>query len=185
MALCCDRKQCISETSVKRLTELLTKFNGPTLILATRVALGPQHRPSHKTLQPVLHDWLKDLEGENSFTELAFDFEEYRPLHSASGMGEGGLVSLLLSCGVDIGSVDGYRRTALHYAARSGHEAVVELLLQGGAGIEMRDEDGATPLAHAIENGSKSVNKLLLARGAKADYLYEVDVGEFDTTPVV
>jgi hypothetical protein len=191
--LCCGRNQYIKETPVKRLAELLTEFNGPTLTLTTRVALRLQRHPFRKILQSALLDWLKYLEDENTFTEPAFDFEGesalteptfdfegYIALHLASSIGGESLVKLLLDCKANVNREDGNDRTALHYAAQSGHERVVELLIQKGTHIEIKDTNGATPLACAIENGSEAVIKLLLAIDARVDYDYKPSVSELN-----
>jgi Ankyrin repeats (3 copies) len=172
IALCCDKDQA----PIRGLTELLTKLNGPTLIMSTRVALGRENRQFH-VLSSVLHDWLKERDDENSLTKVQIDFENPSALSSACGMGEKGLVKLLLDCGVNV-NVKEAGRTPLHYAALSGDEAVVELLLRNGEEIENKDYGRGTPLAYAIEKGSEAVSRLLLAIGAKVHYYYMPAVSE-------
>jgi Ankyrin repeats (3 copies)/NACHT domain len=171
------------DQAVGRMAELLTIHKGPTLILSTRIALGLKNHQFQETLSPILRHLLKNLEGEKSFTELKFDVESNIALHSASKMGEKGLVKLLLDGGVNVNKKDYYSRTALHYAALHGHEAVVEQLLQTGADIEEKDKGGGTPLASAIENGYDVVIKLLLMKGAQVDYYYIPDVSDLHPDP--
>ncbi|KAH0538896.1 hypothetical protein FGG08_004552 [Glutinoglossum americanum] len=185
IALCCDNNQDV----IKRLAELLAKFNGPTLTLSTRVVLGLKRRrspeklqailshwfkdnPSHIVLPFVLHDSLKAYSYSSFIGRPEFDFESGLALCAASGAGEKELVKLLLTGGANVNAVDSERRAPLHYAARSGHEEVVEMLLQGEASIEMKDNVRGTPLASAIENGSRGVTKRLLERGANVNYHY-------------
>ncbi|KAI9764163.1 MAG: hypothetical protein M1840_008645 [Geoglossum simile] len=170
------------DQAVGRMAELLTIHKGPTLILSARVALGLNNHQFQETLSPIFH-WLKCLEGGNSFTELTFDFESDSALHSASGMGEKGLVKLLLDSGVNVRKEDLDKRTALHRAAFHGHEEVVEQLLQNGADIQKKDYGGGTPLASAIENGYDVVIKLLLMKGAKVGYDYIPNVSDLHPDP--
>jgi hypothetical protein len=152
VVLCCDTDQRIRKTPTKRLKEILTKLNGPTLTFSMRVALDTKNNPSRevsaailksllslKSLASVLRQWFRGSKSEYSFTERAFDFESDLAIHSASSEGE---------------------------------KELVTLLLDGGADIEKKVHGGCTPLARAIGNGHEAVIKLLLVKGAEVDYEY-------------
>ncbi|KAH0541605.1 hypothetical protein FGG08_003953 [Glutinoglossum americanum] len=179
-ALCYDK----DEAPVMKLAKLLIGFDGPTLTLSARVALGSENSQLQEMLSSVMHHCLESLKSEHFFTKLEFDFESDWALHSASKIGERGLIKLLLDCGADVNKSDDWERAALHHAARNGHEAVVEQLLQSGADIEKEDYGGGTPLASAIENGCEAVIKLLLTEGAKVNYYYVPNLVSGSSSPL-
>jgi len=60
------------------------------------------------------------------------------------------LVSLLVSRGIDINTIDESGRTALHYAAQCEKLDVMKYLVAKGADMYIVATDGCTPLGHAI-----------------------------------
>jgi hypothetical protein len=166
IALRCDKDQ---------LTALLAELHGAALTLSIRVALGTKVDPPDKVLSSVLNNWLKDLDGKGLFTELTFDFESDRALHSASFMGEEALVKLMLDAGANVNWGDhdnrseGYLATALHLAAKKGHEATVRLLLEYKADVNAKDNAERTALHLAAAEGHEAVVGLLLEHKADVD----------------
>jgi ankyrin repeat domain-containing protein 50 len=161
--LCCDTDLNMVQGYFNRLIEPLVKLRGTAFILSTRVALRLKNDQSDERLPNVLYNLLKYLKGE----ELAFDFDNYSALHSASEMGHKGLVRLLLDGGLDVNMRhEDNGLSALHVAAKEGQDQVARLLMEQGADVAAKDKNGWTALHWASRNGSKTVTKILLEKGA-------------------
>ena len=78
-------------------------------------------------------------------------------LHMAAGMGNRGMVTILIQAGMNINACDNYGHTPLYVAAsgffvqKFGFKAndVMTLLVEHGADLYHRDKNGETPLEHA------------------------------------
>jgi ankyrin repeat protein len=84
-------------------------------------------------------------------------------LHHAAGLGQEGVVGLLLASGVESDREDGDGMTALGLAASRGHVEVVRMLLHiAEQGVEAAPDKLADALQHAAYRGRGSVVALLL-----------------------
>ena len=92
-----------------------------------------------------------------------------KQLLRAVSVGDTRMVSLLLSAGVAIETVDSKRETALYKAAMNGREEVVNQLLAAGVEINKRASNGATPLFIAAMGGQAGIVSRLLRARANAD----------------
>ncbi len=89
------------------------------------------------------------------------------PLVAAAGLGDRGLVELMLDRGAEVMGADS-GRSALHAAAEKGYVETARLLLDRGAVVDSRDDGARTPLHLAAghdDYGAPTVT-LLIARGA-------------------
>lgn len=91
-------------------------------------------------------------------------------LHSAADLGNGAMVTLLLSAGSDCSIKNIKGMTPLHMAARQGHLHVVKLLVLAGASIEVAGFDRYFPLDFAITAGHYDMVAFLLDNGARLDH---------------
>jgi ankyrin repeat protein len=100
-------------------------------------------------------------------------------LHLSASMGSKSFMTLLLSAGIKIDSLDHHNRTALHIAAREGHEDVVKLLVSSGAAANLQDEDDYSPLHYACLEGHIAVSTILLGNGASVQARTDEDEDGF------
>ncbi|KAI4519561.1 ankyrin repeat protein, partial [Schizophyllum commune Tattone D] len=77
--------------------------------------------------------------------DVATQFEQYSPIHTAAMNGFQAIVALLLDSGVPLDDRSAYGCTALHIAAENGHVELVRMLLSRGSDHTVRERRGATP----------------------------------------
>lgn len=78
-----------------------------------------------------------------------------------------GFVKLILDCGFDINTEEGYHGTALYEACGDGFVEMVKLLIKRGADVNKLSTSGEhTPLHRAVRNNRKDIIKILLEAGA-------------------
>ncbi|KAJ6020216.1 ankyrin [Penicillium canescens] len=99
---------------------------------------------------------------------------EYSPLVTASWLGFGGIVTLLLRKGADINVGDDNVGMPLQAAAAKGHIEIVNLLLENGADIDETSDPYGTALTAASWHNHIDIVKLLLANLASVNSLYGV-----------
>lgn len=80
----------------------------------------------------------------------------------------------LVAAGIDPGSFDYDRRTALHIAASEGKINALQYLLSLGVKVNPQDRWGKTPLDDAIVQGNQTVQSLLLEHGAERNPAHRV-----------
>lgn len=88
-------------------------------------------------------------------------------LHETSGIGNLGVMQLLLSHGAGVNAVDCWGDSPLHRAFR--HHEVLELLINGGADVNIRNKSSSTPLHEASGIGNLDAMRLLLRHGANVN----------------
>jgi ankyrin repeat protein len=87
------------------------------------------------------------------------------PMHTASALGNVGVVEFLLSQGADPNASGAQGAGPLHYAARHGSRELVELLMRAGADIDARDDEhGGTPADWAAFFGHPELVPQLVRR---------------------
>jgi len=87
---------------------------------------------------------------------------EFTPLQTASGMGHGKIVKLLLENSATVNAKDPGGQTSLHWAAATGKADIVEMLMHAGADPRIGKDDGMTPLHVAAGSGHAQVVKAIL-----------------------
>ena len=99
-------------------------------------------------------------------------------LRNASYHGNQGMVSMLLSEGVDPNVADVHGRTALTLAAGRGHVGIVDLVMAGGAWADPHEDYDTyeTPLMAAVTGGHLEIVKKLVGAGANPSFC--VGVGQ-------
>jgi ankyrin repeat protein len=97
------------------------------------------------------------------------DVEGWTALHHAADAGHEGVVSLLLSKGVQANSKDEGGLTPLMIASWQGHLGIVRRLLPvvGATGLADKDQDGWTALHFAAAHGHARMVERLLIKGAQ------------------
>ena len=83
-------------------------------------------------------------------------------------------VSILLSHGAEIDSVDERGMSALCFALMSSHAEVARTLLAAGAKFTQTNKEVITPLFIAARNGSLEIVELLLSCAAQTGQLKEL-----------
>ncbi|HXU92529.1 MAG TPA: ankyrin repeat domain-containing protein [Gallionella sp.] len=84
----------------------------------------------------------------------------------ASEAGNAAAVTLFLSAGMDVDTVDERLWTPLMISAFNGNKDMAEQLIKGGADVHHQDSAGYTPLHWAAFNGYIKVVELLLSKRA-------------------
>ena len=88
------------------------------------------------------------------------------PLHVASENGNDKIVSLLITRGAHIDSINSKGDSPLHIATWNGQTPCVSHLLEAGANYELLNQSGKTPLFIAVEERFPDCVELLIAHGA-------------------
>jgi ankyrin repeat protein len=79
------------------------------------------------------------------------------------------LVSLSLSCGIDLNAVDLDGWTALIYALKKNNSSIASYLIDNGIDLNVVDGTGKTALMYALDHRNTSIASCLVERGAHAD----------------
>lgn len=89
-------------------------------------------------------------------------------LHHAVGLGQEGVVQLLIVNGADMNAKNKEGKTALHRAVELGLEGIVRLLVAGGADVNAQDNEGLTVLHRAARTGHEAIKQVLAQKEAMA-----------------
>ncbi|KAJ4303449.1 hypothetical protein N0V90_002344 [Kalmusia sp. IMI 367209] len=147
----------IKQGNVPMLQTLMQEISGPSMALPPD-AIAIASLAGRGEMITFLHKvCTMDVEQEGLFGS---------PLRSASLMGHGKIVRLLLDLGADPNS-RGFRGTSLQAASQKGHINIMEMLIEAGAEVNETSLPFDTSLRAASYHGHINAVKLLLAHGAK------------------
>lgn len=82
-------------------------------------------------------------------------------LHLAARDGQTSIVSILLSSGAKVDSVNDKGQTTLHVCVENGHVEVMEVLLDWGANVSILDSDGVSVISTAVKTGKEKIVEVL------------------------
>ncbi|XP_077534698.1 rabankyrin-5-like [Haemaphysalis longicornis] len=154
--------------------------------IAERWLLLPcSHSGAEKQNAPSLHiACYSGIEGKvKNLASNGMDLEEEdrngdRPIHYASCGNEPGIITLLLSLGVDINARNKKNRTALHIAVDKKFVDCVRVLVGSPQlDVNIQDHCGNTPCHYAVRNGLPTEALHMLLKHLGADLTIEDDEG--------
>lgn len=161
---------------------LSLKFIGMTILACSLVtfsshAMAADQTPRIKQMQKAIVE--ENLPTVKSLLDQGFDPNLVKtgvvsPLFAAIKQGNPDIVSLLVSRGADVNSVENTRakNSALHIATKQGNDQILRVLLNNGASIDPIDYKGQTPLFTAISaNVAVDMINTLVESGADVNRL--------------
>lgn len=101
--------------------------------------------------------------------DVNMQVESKTPLMEAAGMGNLGVLLLLIKHGAIVDKRDKIGRTPLWFAARYGKTQEAAALIDHGANVDLKANDGTTALMRAAERGRTETIRELLARRAQVN----------------